>query len=393
MTKHRLAHRARRRPRAKGVHLLVQLLVLAIVAASASAFALLHKSVIVDVDGQEIKVEGYARTVGDLLANEGIKVGERDLVIPSVDQPVPTHVVVRHAQQVTIEVDGARQVRWTTANSVGEMIDDLGLRADARASAARSAPLGRDTLLVSTVKTVHVVVDGQTIDAVTDGGTVRDALMDLGVVLGEADRVSVPLGATAVPGLVVVVVRAQAAGDTSTEAVPYETREVDDNTLAKGDRRVVSRGKAGVRTITYRVDLVNGAVVKRTPITSTITTPPVDEVVHIGTLNVPKAPPVSPGSAQAIAKDMVAARGWDDQQFSCLVQLWNHESGWRVNAKNPSSGAYGIPQALPGSKMATVADDWQTNPVTQITWGLNYIASRYTTPCGAWSHFLQKNWY
>ncbi|PZF52901.1 lytic transglycosylase domain-containing protein [Curtobacterium sp. MCSS17_008] len=99
-----------------------------------------------------------------------------------------------------------------------------------------------------------------------------------------------------------------------------------------------------------------------------------------------------PGSAQAIAQQMVAARGWGADQYNCLVLLWNKESGWRVNAYNPS-GAYGIPQALPGSKMATAGADWQTNPATQITWGLNYIAGVYGTPCGAWGHSVAHNWY
>jgi hypothetical protein len=100
----------------------------------------------------------------------------------------------------------------------------------------------------------------------------------------------------------------------------------------------------------------------------------------------------SPGSAQAIGHELVLARGWGEDQYSCLVALFNRESGWRVNASNPS-GAYGIPQALPGSKMATVGADWQTNPATQITWGLNYIAARYGTPCGAWAHSQSSGWY
>jgi len=99
-----------------------------------------------------------------------------------------------------------------------------------------------------------------------------------------------------------------------------------------------------------------------------------------------------PGSAQAIAQQMVSARGWGADQYNCLVSLWNKESGWRVNAYNPS-GAYGIPQALPGSKMATAGADWQTNPATQITWGLNYISGVYGTPCGAWGHSVAHNWY
>jgi hypothetical protein len=100
-----------------------------------------------------------------------------------------------------------------------------------------------------------------------------------------------------------------------------------------------------------------------------------------------------PDTAQAIAYEMVMAHGWDVSEYDCLVALWNRESHWNVYAENKTSGAYGIPQALPGTKMATVADDWQTNPVTQITWGLGYIAGRYQTPCGAWAHSELKGWY
>lgn len=85
--------------------------------------------------------------------------------------------------------------------------------------------------------------------------------------------------------------------------------------------------------------------------------------------------------------------GFALDQMSCLDSLWSHESGWNHRAENPSSGAYGIPQALPGSKMAEYGDDWRTNPATQIRWGLNYIENRYGTPCGAWSFFQSNNWY
>ncbi|WP_314856591.1 lytic transglycosylase domain-containing protein [uncultured Microbacterium sp.] len=102
---------------------------------------------------------------------------------------------------------------------------------------------------------------------------------------------------------------------------------------------------------------------------------------------------VDPASAQGIARTMLAANyGWGDDQFACLVSLWNRESGWRVNAAN-SSGAYGIPQALPGSKMASAGADWETNPATQIAWGLGYISGRYSNPCGAWAHSESSGWY
>lgn len=107
----------------------------------------------------------------------------------------------------------------------------------------------------------------------------------------------------------------------------------------------------------------------------------------------PAAGVPDPGTAQAIAYDMVIARGWDQAEFDCLVALWNRESHWNVYAHNTRSGAYGIPQALPGDKMASVGADWATNPVTQITWGLGYVAGRYGTPCGAWAHSEAKGWY
>ena len=102
----------------------------------------------------------------------------------------------------------------------------------------------------------------------------------------------------------------------------------------------------------------------------------------------------SPAGAQETARGMAASQyGWGDDQFSCLVSLWNRESGWNVNSYNASSGATGIPQALPGEKMAIMGEDWQTNPATQIAWGLSYISSSYGTPCGAWNHSESYNWY
>jgi hypothetical protein len=92
------------------------------------------------------------------------------------------------------------------------------------------------------------------------------------------------------------------------------------------------------------------------------------------------------------ASFMQAQYGWGADQMSCLVPLWNRESGWRVSAANPS-GAYGIPQSLPGSKMASAGADWQTNPQTQVKWGLSYIKATYGTPCGAWAHSQGSGWY
>jgi hypothetical protein len=98
---------------------------------------------------------------------------------------------------------------------------------------------------------------------------------------------------------------------------------------------------------------------------------------------------------RSAARALLPEFGFDDSEFSCLDQLWMGESGWRYTAENSSSGAYGIPQSLPGSKMGTIAPDWKTNPVTQIRWGLKYIKSSYGTPCGALGAWQNRSphWY
>jgi hypothetical protein len=102
--------------------------------------------------------------------------------------------------------------------------------------------------------------------------------------------------------------------------------------------------------------------------------------------------PVYSGSVRALGQQLAAARGWTGVQWQCLDSVWTHESGWGITAENPS-GAYGIPQASPGSKMASAGSDWRTNPATQIQWGLSYIANAYGNPCAAWSFWQSHYWY
>lgn len=101
----------------------------------------------------------------------------------------------------------------------------------------------------------------------------------------------------------------------------------------------------------------------------------------------------TPASNRALGMQLCANMGWSSSQCADLGRLWEKESGWNHRAENRSSGAYGIPQALPGSKMGTVAADWRTNPATQIKWGLSYIKGRYGSPSNAWAHSQRVGWY
>jgi len=115
-----------------------------------------------------------------------------------------------------------------------------------------------------------------------------------------------------------------------------------------------------------------------------------DEAAAIYVAN---AAPPETGTIKDFAFSLVTSNGWGRDQYSCLVALWTRESNWRWNAYNAGSGAYGIPQALPGAKMAEFGSDWQTNPETQVRWGVNYIKHRYGAPCGAMAHSNKMNWY
>jgi hypothetical protein len=102
---------------------------------------------------------------------------------------------------------------------------------------------------------------------------------------------------------------------------------------------------------------------------------------------------VQPTDPRQIAMAMLPGYGWSSSEFSCLDSLWVSESNWNIAATNSSSGAFGIPQALPGEKMASAGADWRTNPATQIKWGLTYIQSSYGSPCSAWSFKEGNGWY
>jgi hypothetical protein len=232
----------------------------------------------------------------------------------------------------------------------------------------------------------------------TTDATVGAVLADLNIPLGPADRLTPAADTAPRAGQTVRIQRVSKKTVTKTVAIPYPTQRHSDATLSAGTTKIVTAGKNGKAQVTYSVVYLDGKVVGETRLRSVVVAKPAARVLKVGTkraakvVNTPTAPAPDPGTAKAIAKQLLAARGWGDDQYNCLVTLWNHESGWRVHAAN-GSGAYGIPQALPGSKMGSAGPDWQNNATTQIKWGLGYISSRYSTPCGAWSSWQAHGWY
>lgn len=179
--------------------------------------------------------------------------------------------------------------------------------------------------------------------------------------------------------------------------IPYETITKDvSNGSQTTQNRVVQSGSNGLKRVTYRIRYQNGAEIEKTEISSEVIKEPVDKIVEVRTKQVTSRGGVVSGSVaeyQAYAEKRCFDYGWSDADFQALVKLWNKESRWNPYACNSSSGAYGIPQALPASKMAVYGTDYLTNYKTQIDWGLNYIKSRYGTPTAAWNHSCSKGWY
>jgi len=204
--------------------------------------------------------------------------------------------------------------------------------------------------------------------------------------------------AVANPLIYVMGFRVARAKVTVAKAIPFSTTSTEDARMLAGQTQLVRPGRDGLARITYAVVYIDGQEAGRTKIHTVVVRVPKPRVVKVGTKQRAAAATrgatlaSSDGSPKDIARQLVAARGWSSGQYGCLVTLWDHESGWNVHAAN-ASGAYGIPQAVPGDKMASAGPDWQNSALTQIKWGLGYIAGRYDDPCGAWSFWQNNGWY
>ena len=183
---------------------------------------------------------------------------------------------------------------------------------------------------------------------------------------------------------------------TVTEEIPYKTVTKDASVGSDTVNRVIQQGVNGIREVVYKVKYKNDVEIERIELSSTVIKEPRDKIVQIQTKVTSRSGGRISGSVaeyQEYAAERCNLYGWSQADFDCLVRLWNKESGWNPNAYNASSGAYGIPQALPGSKMASAGSDYQTNYRTQINWGLGYIKSRYGTPQNAYNHSVRTGWY
>lgn len=371
--------------------------VLAAMVGGTIAWTTVDKTVRLEVDGQSTQVRTTASQVSEVLRGAGYTPGAHDILAPSADTAVKdgSTIVFKRGRLLHLNVNGKKTDVWTTAPTVADAMAQLGYSTQAFTSVSRSQrlPLGPTDISVRTPVAVSVVHDGITQQVSTADLTVAQVLGDLGISVGPHDKLSAPAASAIKANAKIVLQRVKHSTVTEQSPLAFATTTQDDATLAAGQTQVLRPGANGLAKITYDVVYVDGKAVGKTKIKTVVVKAATAQVVRVGTKpSPPPAPPVSPGSAQAIAQKLLAQRGWGSDQFNCLVVLWNHESGWNTHSAN-GSGAYGIPQALPGSKMASAGADWQDSAATQITWGLGYISARYGTPCAAWSAWQGQGWY
>jgi uncharacterized protein YabE (DUF348 family) len=401
----------------------IYVLVLGGIVAGTMAWLIVDKSVKLQVDGQGRTIHTVSRTVSGALDDAHVKVGEHDVVAPSLKSHISDGdtIVVRYGRLLHLVVDGVPRDVWVTAPTVEDALDQLGYNQGSYSSVSRDKrlPTQPTNIDLRTPKAVTIAVDGGTIPVTTTAATVADVVSAAGVTVGPDDVLSAPGTSPLTDGMTITIQRVALTQETDQEPIPFDTQSSNDATLAKGKTVIDTAGVNGVAAVVYNIKTVDGVQVSKDQVSSTVVTPPVTQVQRVGTMVAAAAPtpvattpaatpttapttsaptgsaPVdsgdnSPAGAQAYAQQaMLAEYGWGSDQFSCLVSLWSRESGWRYNASNPS-GAYGIPQALPGSKMGA---GWQTSAAVQVEWGLGYIASRYGTPCGAWGTWQSQGWY
>lgn len=290
-------------------------------------------------DGESyLTVKTSAPTVREVLTRAEINLADSDIVDPGLDAPINSdnYNINIHRSRPAVVIDGNKRRYLMTASFDPQTI-------------AREAGFA--------------IYDGDEIKLVAN-----DNFLEAGV--ASTFRIERNGGRTI----------------TIEEALPYPTETRYDYHLAKGERQVERPGEDGRKVSQYEVQFVDNVEVSRTLVSEAVTLEPVPEIVVLGA----KAS-IPPERQQCAAWAREAGVPEDDVQIA--LDIIYRESGCRVDARNRSSGAYGIPQSLPGNKMASAGTDWETNPVTQIRWMIGYVHGRYGGWQGALEHKNRTGWY
>jgi uncharacterized protein YabE (DUF348 family) len=350
-----------------------------------------RKIVSIYAGGDKKVVTTDLTTVRDALSKAKIELAAGDVVEPGLDTPVPDgyfNVNVYTAlpyrivdgQKAVLTRSAARSPRLIAQQAGVAVYEQDGVTIEPIDDVAEAGTVGQN-IIIERATVATVVVDGQALELRSRGTTVGALLKENGITVGSSDNVSPALTKKLVEGMTIEVARTRVNVETTDEPITAPVQQVSDANQLRGYKKVTTEGSDGLRRVSYIVTYANGKVASRKEVKSETVVEPVARVEVVGTKV------MYANDAIQLGYDMAAARGWTGENWDALYKLWMKESGWNPNSVNNKSGACGIPQAYPCSKIT------DKSAAGQITWGLNYIKGRYGTPSAAWAFFLRNNSY
>lgn len=370
-------------------------------------------------DGAEQTVLTRADTVGALIDKLDFNLSQYDLIEPGKEALINTDnfkIQIRTAEPTTI-INGDKTIsllspyedpRLAVEKAGVTLAQEDAVLIQYPGDVAESQIIGRK-LFVKRATNVQVVLYGAQLTRKTQSKDVSGLLAEIGINPNSSDSVTPEKSTLLKDGMSVFVTKQGSGVLSQEEVIDYSKQIQEDKNANIGYKKVLQNGANGKKIVFYELDKNTGS---KTKILETVTLNPIDEIVVKGTkaifanYNEEGIPArVFCGSPKqgnwknisitnaAVGKSLAAERGWTGSEFDALLELFACESSWNERAGNPYSGAYGIPQAWPANKMASFGEDYETNPLTQLRWGLNYIAVRYGTPSEALAFHYRKNYY
>jgi uncharacterized protein YabE (DUF348 family) len=353
-------------------------------------------------DGEQRTVTTRARTVGDLLERLEIVLLPEDIVEPGRDALLledDTQVNVYRARPVEV-IDGERTKTVLTAQRAPRLVAaeagiSLVAEDEVQFTRVESNVLESavsEQLLIDRSVEVQLNLYGAIKIVRTTADNIKELLQDEGITLAEGESVSPAIDDLIQAGQLISVNRPGVKTEIVTESLPYSSETRDDAGLEAGKSRIEQNGIAGVRAVVYEIVEENGVEIGRREIQQVVLSQPVTEIRLRGTKIV--APSFNPSvTVSGDKSSLMAAAGIAESNFGYVDYIISKESGWKPGAANSYSGAYGLCQALPASKMASVGADYLTNPITQLRWCSGYAEGRYGSWAGAYSAWQVQGWW
>lgn len=353
------------------------------------------------VDGEKQTLSTRAKTVEDLFVRLNIELLEEDIVEPSRETKIiddNTQINVYRARPISI-LDGDRTITILSAQRAPRLLAneagvDLLPEDEAYIQSAETDLLENTTpeqVVIVRSKPIQLNILGVIRQYRTTAFNVGDVLNENNIELQESETVQPADLSTPVTSNMLISVNAEGIKTIAvTEEIPYQTETVTDDNLEVGQRELRTEGKNGQRAVIYEITEENGQEISRRVLQTLITLNPVNEVFVRGTKPVTLSPSVSVSSDKA---SLMAAAGIAVSDYPYVDYIVSKESNWRPGAYNAGSGAYGLCQSLPASKMASAGGDYLTNPVTQLRWCSGYASGRYGGWQGAYNAWLAQGWW